>query len=226
MKPVSYHPRLKICGVTNAADAQLVSASGADYCGVLVEVGASPRSLGLPAAKQVASAATVPVVVLVCDAPRDLVIRAAVEIGPHSIQLHGHEPPEFVRGLRPLLRCEIWKALHLPPLPEEASPEDYIEAGVDAFLLDSASTAGGVQRLGGTGTLVDWKAAAEAVRTIRKPVFLAGGISPENVADALSQVRPYGVDLCSGVERSKGRKDPEKIHRLVAAFQERARELQ
>lgn len=218
MNPVPDRPRLKICGVTNAADARLVSASGADYCGILVQVAASRRSLSLPAAAEVAAAATIPVVILLCDAPRDLVIEAAGRISPHAVQLHGHESPDYVRDVRPLLRCEIWKALHLPPLPLEARPEDYIAAGVDAFLLDSATVTGGVRSLGGTGTMCDWTLAAEAVRAIPKPVFLAGGITPGNVAEALRRVRPHGIDLCSGVEKVKGQKDPEKVRRLVDAF--------
>ncbi len=213
-------PRLKICGITNTADARLVSASGADYCGILVEVPASRRSLPLPAAVEVAAAATIPVVILLCDAPPELVVEAAARIAPHAVQLHGHESPDYIRGLRPLLRCEIWKALHLPPLPEEATPDQYVAAGVDAFLLDSATTTGGVQNLGGTGTPCDWDMAAQAVRAISKPVFLAGGITPENVGEALRRVRPHGIDLCSGVERAKGQKDPEKVQRLIETFRQ------
>lgn len=225
MNPVPNRPRLKICGVTNAADARLVSASGADYCGILVEVAASRRSLPLPAAAEVAAAATIPVVILLCDAPPELVMEAAARISPHAVQLHGHESPDYVRGLRRVLRCEIWKALHLPPLPEEAPPDEYAAAGVDAFLLDSVTMTGGVQNLGGTGTPCDWDLAAQAVRAISKPVFLAGGITPENVGDALRRVRPYGIDLCSGVERVKGQKDPDKVRRLVEAIRHASGEL-
>ena len=108
--------------------------------------------------------------------------------------------------------------MHLPAIAGQASAEEYSSAGVDAFLLDSSDTSEGFLRLGGTGSVVDWCRAAEVVRQIPKPVFLGGGINADNVARALEQVRPYGIDLCSGVEQSRGRKDADKLRRLVDAF--------
>jgi phosphoribosylanthranilate isomerase len=81
-------------------------------------------------------------------------------------------------------------------------------------------------RIGGTGKLADWDQAAAMVNRIPKPVFLAGGINAENVASALFKVRPYGIDLCSGVESSKGKKDPEKMRRLVNAFKTAATSIE
>ncbi len=124
----------------------------------------------------------------------------------------------MIGALKARVRCEIWKTLHLPAVAGQATPEEYVTAGVDAFLLDSSDSSEGFLRLGGTGFLVNWSEASEMISRISKPVFLAGGIKPENVAQALDRVRPYGIDLCSGVERSRGRKDPEKIRRLVEAF--------
>ena len=215
---MAYRPRLKICGVTNAIDAQIVGQSGADYCGILVDVGFSERSLSLPRARQVAAASSAAAVILMCDPPRELVLNVVREITPHAVQLLGRESPDFIQALRPLVRCEIWKTLHLPAIAGQASPEEYVNAGADAFLLDSSDASEGFLRLGGTGCLVDWGRAADVVRSVKRPVFLAGGINPENVAQALHQVRPYGIDLCSGVERTRGRKDPEKLHRLLEVF--------
>lgn len=222
---MAYRPRLKICGVTNVDDARLVTDSGADYCGVLVDVGFSERSLSLRQAREVASASGVPVVVLLCDPELATAEEVVREIEPYALQLLCGEPPDFVRTLKSRLACRIWKTLHLPAAPGPASPEEYVEAGVDAFLIDSCDTSEGFLRRGGTGKVGDWRAAAALVEESRVPVFLAGGIGPDNVASALVEVRPHGIDLCSGVEASKGRKDPEKLKALVDAFRSAATKL-
>lgn len=211
-------PRLKICGVTNAGDARLVGGSGADYCGILVDVGFSERSLPLRQAREVASASGIPVVVLLCDPDAALAEEVAREIRPHALQLLCRESPDLVRTLKQRVPCAIWKTLHIPAAPGQASPEAYVEAGVDAFLIDSSDASEGFLRLGGTGKVGDWDAAAAMVERLPVPVFLAGGIGPDNVASALARVRPHGIDLCSSVEASKGRKDPKKVRALVDAF--------
>ncbi len=218
--------KLKICGVTNAADARLVSDSGADFCGILVDVGFSERSLSLSQARNVAAAASMPVVVLVCDLDLRAVEQIVHEISPSAVQLLGRETPGFIRTLKPRVACQIWKTLHDPPPPGQATAAAYIEAGVDAFLLDRADDSEGFLRLGGTGKCADWDRACAMVKEIPKPVFLAGGINPENVAQAVVKVRPYGIDLCSGVESFKGKKDPDKLRRLVASFRAAAASLE
>ena len=141
------------------------------------------------------------------------------------MQLLCCESPEFIRELKARVSCQIWKTLHLPVAPGQATAEEYVSAGVDAFLIDSSDTGEGFLRLGGTGKLVDWDQAAAVIGQISKPVFLAGGINPDNVAAALKTVRPYGIDLCSGVEAVKGRKDPDKVRRLVDEFQTAVTEI-
>jgi phosphoribosylanthranilate isomerase len=200
-------PRLKICGNTNIEDVRLVGASGADYCGILVDVGFSERTLSLQQASELALESKIPTVILLCDV--DAIIK------PLAIQLLGHESPESVKKMKAEVHCRIWKTIHLPLIPKEASPEDYALAGIDAIIVDSFDTSEGFVRLGGTGKLVDWRAAAAVVKTSSIPVFLAGGINPENVQKAVTEVRPFGIDLCSGVESSRGKKDPEKLRNLV-----------
>lgn len=207
--------RLKICGNTNSEDVRLVGDSGADYCGILVNVGFSERTLTLPQASKLAKESTIPTVILLCDPELELVKEVAAVINPLAIQLLGHESPEMVKKMKSEVRCQIWKTVHLPVIPEEASPDDYTRAGIDALLIDSFDTSEGFARLGGTGKLADWKAAAAIVKTASVPVFLAGGINPENVRRAITEVRPFGIDLCSGVESSRGKKDPEKVRNLV-----------
>lgn len=211
-------PKLKICGVTNRDDARLISASGADYLGILVDVSFSERSLSLPQAREVALASEIPVVVLLCNPDESSILEVARQIEPYAIQLLCHEAPGLVEAAKLRADCQIWKTIHLPITGLGATIQDYIQAGVDALLVDNSDSSEGFLRLGGTGKLADWEAAAAIVREASVPVFLAGGIDPDNVRQAVTGVRPYCVDLCSGVEAVKGRKDPEKIRSLVENF--------
>ena len=211
-------PRLKICGVTNTVDARLASASGADFCGVLVNVGFSERTLTLETAKDVAQAASIPVVVLLFDPAMSLAEDVAREIRPHALQLLGRETPEFVKELKSRCSCQVWKTVHLSGIEGQAPPEAFVDAGADALLVDSADSGDGTLRFGGTGKVGDWSAAADLVRRIPIPVFLAGGIGPDNVEAGLLAVRPFGIDLCSGVEKYRGKKDPQKVRALLENF--------
>ena len=206
---------LKICGITNIDDVRLVSASGADYCGILVDVSFSERSLTLHQAFEVAMESTIPTVILLCDPNMKKAVEVAEAIQPFAIQLLCYESPGFVKELRDLITCQIWKTIHLPIVPGQSTPEDYAAAGANALLVDSIDESEGFLRIGGTGKTTDWKASAYVVKSVSIPVFLAGGIFPENIQEAIAQVNPYGIDLCSGVEASKGKKDPEKLQRLV-----------
>lgn len=207
--------RLKICGNTNSEDVRLVGDSGADYCGILVNVGFSERTLDLPQAAKLAEESKIPTVILLCDPEIALIRAVAAAINPFALQFLGHESPDMIKELKDDIKCQLWKTVHLPGIPGEASCDDYIRAGIDALLVDSVDTSEGFARLGGTGKLADWNAAAEIVRRVSVPVFLAGGINPANVGKAIAEVRPFGIDLCSGVEKTRGKKDPEKISDLV-----------
>lgn len=211
-------PYLKICGNTNIEDVKLVGDSGADYSGILVNVGFSERSLSLEQARQLVSASKIPTVILLCDPTIELVEKVAADIQPYAIQLLGQESPEFVKELKAGIHCQIWKTIHLPLVSGQSSPEEYIKSGTDALLVDSVDASEGFLRLGGTGKVADWKAAAAMIKRVSSPVFLAGGINPENVEKAILEVRPFGIDLCSGVEVSRGKKDPEKLRALVKNF--------
>lgn len=211
---------LKICGVTNAEDAALIGESGADYCGILIDVGFSERSLSFKQAKIVAASTSATVVILLGDPTVDLASKVDAEIKPYAIQLTGRESPEFVRELKSVVKSKIWKTVHLPVMPGQASVEEYVDAGADALLVDSVDTSEGFARMGGTGKLADWNAAREIIAMVDIPVYLAGGIAPDNVIKAVLEVRSAGVDLCSGVEAVKGKKDPGKIKELVANFKE------
>ena len=182
-------PELKICGVTNTEDARLVGSIGADYCGILVEVGFSERSLSLPRAREVAEASLASrVVILLCDPEVSVAEEVARVIQPYAIQLLCGESPDFVTDMKRRLSCRLWKSIHLPSGHGQASAEDYVRAGVDALLIDTVDTSEGFSRMGGTGKVADWAMASSVVRAVSVPVFLGGGIDPDNVAAGLQQV--------------------------------------
>lgn len=214
---------LKLCGTTSAGDARL--GRGADYCGILVGVEWSERSLSLEEAAEVAKASGVKNVILLCNPSPEFAEAVLRTLRPHALQLHCHETPKLVSELKKSLSCEIWKTVHLPNLDGQATPEEYVAAGADALLVDSVDVSEGFQRLGGTGKVGDWAAVTALVKKIDVPVFLAGGINPDNVADAVRTVRPHGIDLCSGVELRRGQRDQRKVKQLLRRFREAAAEI-
>ncbi|MFC2075912.1 phosphoribosylanthranilate isomerase [candidate division KSB1 bacterium] len=217
---------LKICGITSVEDARLANASGADYLGVLVDVGFSDRSLSLPEARTIAAAVDIKVVVLMCDPDPEAVREVAAGVEPYAIQFLGVETPQMLADLKSELDCRIWKTVHLSGISGQAAVEEYVRAGVDALLVDSAEERDGLLRLGGTGKLADWTAAADLIKSVSLPVFLAGGIDPDNIERALWEVRPYGIDLCSGVESHRGKKDPDKLRTLVDNYRNALNEIE
>ena len=215
--------KVKICGTTSVADARMAADAGADYSGVVVEVPFSERSVPIDSATDIAQQTPIPTVILVFDRPTDWVREAAAQIKPFAIQLLGHEPPVEVAELKETVSCEVWKSLFLPTENDPAADrkvifaqiEAYIDSGADALLFDTADFSSGQARFGGTGKRSDWNLSAQLIQTCKVPAFLSGGIRPENVRAAIETVRPYGVDLCSGVEASKGVRDQRKLDRLM-----------
>jgi phosphoribosylanthranilate isomerase len=218
LKATRNRPKLKICGITNVADMRLVNRSGADYAGILAGVEYSERNLSLEQARMVAAESALPVVVLLCDPEPAYVVEVVKRVEPTAIQLLCLEPPAMVSNLKKMVGCEIWKSVHMPVQVGQFAPEMYVKAGADVILIDSVDTSEGFVRFGGTGATVDWWRAADLVDNLEVPVFLSGGINPANIEQALREVKPYGVDLCSGVEAEKGKKDPVKLTNLVERF--------
>ena len=215
--------KVKICGTTSVTDARMAAGAGADYSGVVVEVPFSERSVPIGSAAEITRQTPISTVILVFDRSTDWVKAAAAQIKPFAIQLLGHEPPTQVAEFKESLSCEVWKSLFLPtendPTADvkaiSAQIEAYINAGADALLFDTAEFTDGKARFGGTGKQSDWNLSAQLIQACSVPAFLSGGIRPENVRRAIETVRPYGVDLCSGVEASKGVRDQQKLDRLM-----------
>jgi len=198
--------QVKICGLTSVADAQAAAAAGADLIGLMFYAG-SPRHVSLAQAAEIARALP-PFVLRVgvfVNPDEALVTRAIAECGLNLLQFHGDEPSAFCTqfGLMSV------KALRVR---DAASLQTLAEYHTDAFLLDAYSAAG----RGGTGEQFNWDLAV-AAQHWGKPIFLAGGLTPANVAAAVRQVRPFAVDVSSGVEAAPGKKDPAKMQAFIAA---------
>ncbi len=198
--------KVKICGITNVSDALTAADAGADMLGFVFD-DRSPRHVSTRAAAGMVQQLP-PFIVRVgvfVDAPEDLVMRAIGDCGLNLLQFHGNETPEYCAqfGLMSLKAFRVRDADSLRALAGFAT---------DAWLLDAYSP----DKPGGTGESFDWDLALEATK-IGRPIFLAGGLTPENVAEAVRKVRPYAVDVSSGVEAAPGRKDPAKVRAFIKA---------
>jgi phosphoribosylanthranilate isomerase len=198
--------RVKICGITSVADGLMAAAAGADMVGLMF-YDQSPRHVALPVAAEISRALPpyIQRVGVFVNPDETFVNQAIVECGLNLLQFHGEESSGFCTqfGLMSV------KALRVQDASSLAALANY---QTDAFLLDAYSRSG----RGGTGEKFNWNLAVEA-RKFGKPIFLAGGLTPENVAEAVRQVQPFAVDVSSGVELAPGRKDETKVRAFVTA---------
>ena len=196
--------RIKICGITRVEDGLAASAMGADAIG-LVFYEPSPRYVDIAQAKRIVSAlpAFVTTVALFVDADPERVRQVIAEVQVDLLQFHGKETPEYCNSFnRPWI-----KAVRMKDNLDLHAVMEAFAAG-RGLLLDAYSP--GVP--GGTGESFDW---SRVPREYADKIILAGGLDAENVAQAVSQVRPYAVDVSGGVEASKGIKDADKIAQFI-----------
>ncbi len=198
--------KIKICGLTNVEDALDAVAAGADFLGfVLWE--RSLRHVTVERAREIARQLppSTPRVGVFVDATVEQVMFSLRVCDFAALQFHGQESPAYCQqfGVMTIKAFRIRDAASLSAL----SAYD-----TDAFLLDSQVEG----RPGGTGETFDWSLAAQA-KKFDKPIFLAGGLTPQNVAAAIRAVQPFAVDVSTGVEISPGKKDPQKMRDFVAA---------
>ena len=198
--------KVKICGITNAPDAIAAAEAGADVVGFVFHE-QSPRFVSIEAAAEITR--DLPPHLLKAgvfvNAPEDFVARAIQQCGLNLLQFHGDETPDYCIQFGPL-------SIKAFRIRNGDSLEVLKDFKTEAFLLDAYSPS---QR-GGTGETFNWKLAVEAQK-FGRPIFLAGGLRPENVAEAVRQVRPYGVDVSSGVEKAPRMKDHGKIKAFLEA---------
>ena len=196
--------RVKICGITNPEDARAAVEFGADALG-FVFVKNSPRYI-LPHDAALIIKTLPPFITAVgvfANEDPGVVETVIGETGVRIIQLHGEEPPEACRYSRPVIKAIRVKSL------QSLDPLDGYRHVVSAFLLDTYTK----DLLGGTGRVFNWDIAVEAKQYGR--AILAGGLTPENISDAVSRVRPYAVDVSSGVEMNKGKKDLQRMRSFI-----------
>ena len=206
---VPHTPKIKYCGITNLADAERAISAGAWAVGMIFWPG-SPRRCDPGDAAEIAAALKrrAEIAGVFVNPTLDEIARTAEQVGLTMLQLHGDEGPAFCAEAGRRTGCKVIKAARVRG---RADIQALAPFHTDFHLLDSYAR--GVP--GGTGETFAWETARGHRGPI--PVILSGGLNPDNVAEAISVVRPFAVDVASGVERSPGRKDPDKLRAFVAA---------
>jgi phosphoribosylanthranilate isomerase len=205
--------RVKICGITSVDDAIVAVDAGADALG-FVFFARSPRNILTEEAAGIIRQLPplVQTVGLFVNEDADVVNRIADECGLDIVQLHGDETPAYCDGIR----RRVLKAFRVQNLQSLETMGNYRVAG---YLLDAWKK----DAYGGTGHTFDWELAKGAAA--HGPLVLAGGLDPGNVAEAVRRVRPYAVDVSSGVESAPGKKDRQKVQEFISRAKEALREI-
>lgn len=209
--------RVKICGITNGADAVAACEAGADSVGFNFYE-KSPRYISAADAGKIRGQipGEIETVGVFVNAEPENVVALCTSLRLGAVQLHGDETPQRVAEVAASVR--VVKAFRVGPDFLFETLDEY--AGASAFLLDAAETG----QYGGTGRTNDWELARRAARTRR--IILAGGLNAENVAAAIQFVRPYGVDVASGVESAPGKKDPGRVREFIEEVRRAERQLE
>lgn len=213
-RPQSAATRVKICGITNLEDAELAVELGAWAVGLIFHED-SPRRCSRPQALEIAASLRrrVELCGVYVNAPLEEVERDCEELGLTLLQLHGDEGPSFCAEARRRTGARVIKAAQV------AGPGDIRDLErfhVEFHLLDARSRATARRGLrGGTGETFDW--ALVAARRSSVPLILSGGLSAENVPQAIAATHPYAVDTASGTEAAPGHKDPQRLRAFFAA---------
>jgi phosphoribosylanthranilate isomerase len=205
---------VKICGITAAADLEAAVEAGASHCG-LVFFPPSPRSLSLEAAAKLAARGRgrVTLVALMVNPDDALVRDVTATVAPEMVQLHGKEDPARTARIREMAGVPVIKAVSVAEAADVARADAWRHAA-DLILFDAKAPKHSAIP-GGNGLAFDWRLLAGVAS--RMDFALSGGLTPENVAEAIAATRPVLVDVSSGVETAPGKKDPALIRRFVAA---------
>ncbi|MEH2408488.1 phosphoribosylanthranilate isomerase [Nostoc sp.] len=208
--------RVKICGITQPQQSMAIASLGATALGFIC-VPTSPRYVTTSQIRAAVAQlpANIDTIGVFANASIPEISQIVGDSGLTGVQLHGDELPNFCYQLREALpNAEIIKALRIRSLEHLETAIDYIKY-IDTLLLDAYHP----QQLGGTGKTLDWRMLEQFNPTY--PWFLAGGLTADNIVEALSQVSPSGIDLSSGVERSPGDKDLDKVAKLFEKLSSR-----
>lgn len=210
--------RVKICCISSRWEAAVAVRAGASALGLVSAMPSGPGVIGDEEIADIARSAPPGVsrFLLTCRTDAEGIANQVWHAGVDTVQLVDRVEVSVHRRLRELLpNTRLVQVVHVldePSIDEAAKAAE----SVDAILLDSGNPNAVVKTLGGTGRRHDWSVSRRIRESIDKPLFLAGGLTPENVAEAIREVRPFGVDVCSGL-RIDNRLDPERVERFMAA---------
>ena len=211
-------PKIKVCCIANLFEAQLAIDAGAWALGLVAEMPSGPGPISDEEIAEIVSAvpAGIETFLLTARVDADAIIDHRQFCGTSTIQLVDHVPFQELQKIRKALpKVRLVQVIHVI---DDGSVEEAVRVTplVDMILLDSGKPDAKVRTLGGTGDTHNWDISLEIRKQIGIPMFLAGGLKPQNVARAIGQVQPFGVDLCSGL-RTDSRLDPIKLKAFFAS---------
>lgn len=218
MLTVTTLPRVKVCCIASRAEAQIAVAHGASAIGLVSAMPSGPGVIDEAQIAHIARAVPPGVSSFLLTSQHDplAIVAQQRRCGANTIQLVDHLPSAVHTALRAALPgIAIVQVVHVAD-EQSVAYAGAIAPFVDAILLDSGNPTLAVKELGGTGRTHDWQISRRIRETVAVPVYLAGGLRPDNVHEALETVRPFGLDICSGV-RTQGALDAQKLAAFMAA---------
>jgi phosphoribosylanthranilate isomerase len=211
-------PRIKVCCIGSIEEAKLAIEMGASAIGLVSAMPSGPGVIEEALIAEIAQFVPPPIATFLLTSKQsaEQIIAQQQRLRTNTIQICDHLIDGEYDDLREALPgISLVQVIHVGG---EESVKEAVEVAskVDALLLDSGNQRLAVKELGGTGRIHDWIISRHICEAVRKPIFLAGGLRPNNVSEAISQVRPFGIDVCSGV-RTNGRLDPGKLKAFISA---------
>ncbi|MCU4751502.1 phosphoribosylanthranilate isomerase [Halobacteria archaeon AArc-curdl1] len=204
--------RVKLCGITRQDDLEAAVEAGADAIGIVCDVTVdTPREVTAERAAELVAATPPLVTTVLVTMPSgpERAIELVEAVEPDAIQVHGGMRPGDLAYLRAKSNTNVFLAVDA----DDVATADLYDDIADALVVDSVDESGA----GGTGETHDWTQTRAAISTLESPVLLAGGLTPENVAEAIRTVDPFAVDVSSGIEAEPGRKDHDALTRFVTS---------
>ncbi len=213
-----FRTRVKICCISSVAEAQLAIRLGADALGLVGRMPSGPGVVADELAAEIVQATPPPIAtfMLTSETSIDDIIAHQQRVGANTVQLVDAVAPETYAELHKALPAlKLVQVIHVIDERNIDEALKAVQAGADALLLDSGNPTLAVKELGGTGRVHNWVISRQIVEQSPVPVFLAGGLSPQNVREAVDTVHPFGLDICSGV-RTNGQLDERKLETFMA----------